>query len=506
MGIGTFVALIPPILAIVLCLVSKEVNLSLAAGVVAGALLFTGFDPFSAANIVIEVGSSEVGDNFAIIAFLVLLGMMVALMNVSGASRRYADWATRKIKTKRTSLLATVALGVIIFMDDYFSCLTVGTVMRPITDTKKISREKLAYIIDSTAAPVCIIAPVSSWAAAVSSSLPEGSAIDGFQLFMQTIPANFYAIFSIIMVLIVIIGGFNMGMMKRDEAAAENGTYEYTELAEAEDETLGNGKIVDLVLPVIVLIFFCLLGMLYTGGLFEGVGIAQAFADCDAGTGLTIGALFSLVVTAIIYLPRRVITWRTFMECLLTGTKLMIQPILILFFAWTLSAICGEGYLDAGGFVSGLLSQESLALGFLPALFFLVGLGLAFATGTSWGTFAILLPIGVTVLGDSITPLMVICCAAILGGAVAGDHLSPISDTTIMSSTGAGCVHVKHVSTQLPYGLTVAAISVVCYLVSGFTQNYVLGLVLGLVLLAATYLIGRVTFAKPIQATPAEQS
>lgn len=500
MGIGTFVALIPPIVAIVLCLLSKEVNLSLAAGVAVGALIYCGFDPFTACTTILTVGGDKVGGNFSIIVFLILLGMMVALMNMSGATHRYAEWASKRLRTKKSSLLATMALGIIVFMDDYFSCLTVGTVMRPITDTKKVSREKLAYIIDSTAAPICIIAPVSSWAAAVSSSLPEGSSIDGFGLFLQTIPANFYAILSLIMVFIVIVGGYNMGAMRADEAAAADGSYVYSDPSRVEETgEAGNGRIIDLVLPVLVLIFMCLLCMLYTGGLFEGENVADAFANCDAMTGLAMGSIFSVLITALIYLPRKVVTGKQFLDCLVSGTKLMVSPILILFFAWTLSAICGADYLNAGGYVGNVLTNSSLSMSLVPCIFFVVGLGLAFATGTSWGTFAILLPIGVTILGDSISSITVISCAAILGGAVCGDHLSPISDTTIMSSTGAECVHVKHVSTQLPYGITVATASFIGYLIAGFTLNYALGFVVALALLLLFVLVGSRTFAKPLE-------
>lgn len=392
-------------------------------------------------------------------------------------------------------MLATMALGIIIFVDDYFNCLTVGTVMRPITDKHQISREKLAYIIDSTAAPICIIAPISSWAAAVSSSLPDGSSIDGFQLFMQTIFCNYYSWLSLGMVLLTILLSVDFGKMRMYEERAIHGELEYEE--EKESALTGNGKVVDLILPVVALIAFSIISMLYTGGLFDGgVSVADAFANCDAILGLAMGAAFSVVFVAVLYLPRKIVTPKEFLDGLVQGFINMVPATLILTFAWTLSGICGVEYLNAGGFVASVVEQYSIPLVAMPAIFFVVALLLAFSTGTSWGTFAILLPITVSVFGDQLLLLTSITTAAVLGGAVCGDHISPISDTTILSSTGAGCSHINHVETQMQYGLVVALITMVCYLVSGLTANTLIGLAVGLALLAGFLLMAKAYYRK----------
>ena len=482
----TFWALVPPILAIIISLITKEVNLSLIIGIVVGCGLYCGFNPFTTTTTMFDIMSSKVYGNMGVLFFIILLGMIVHLMNMSGATYEYAKWASKRLKTRKQSLLATVALGIIIFVDDYFNCLTVGTVMKPIIDKHKISREKLAYIIDSTAAPICIIAPISSWAAAVSSSLPDGSSIDGFQLFMKSIFCNYYSWLSLGMILLTIIFSLDFGKMREFERKALNEELVLT------DESCSDhhGKVIDLLLPVIALIAFSIISMLYTGGFFAGgISIGDAFANCDAILGLAMGAAFSVVFVALLYLLRKIVTSKEFVDGLVQGFINMVPATLILTFAWTLSGICGGDYLNAGGFVAAMVEKYSISFSFMPAIFFIIALLLAFSTGTSWGTFAILLPITVSVFGDELLPLTAITTAAVLGGAVCGDHISPISDTTILSSTGAGCKHINHVSTQMQYGLIVAVLSVLCYLISGFTQNGWIGFIAGFVMLVVFVII-----------------
>lgn len=482
----TFWALVPPILAIIISLITKEVNLSLIIGIVVGCGLYCGFNPFTTTTTMFDIMSSKVYGNMGVLFFIILLGMIVHLMNMSGATYEYAKWASKRLKTRKQSLLATVALGIIIFVDDYFNCLTVGTVMKPIIDKHKISREKLAYIIDSTAAPICIIAPISSWAAAVSSSLPDGSSIDGFQLFMKSIFCNYYSWLSLGMILLTIIFSLDFGKMREFERKALNEELVLT------DESCSDhhGKVIDLLLPVIALIAFSIISMLYTGGFFVGgISIGDAFANCDAILGLAMGAAFSVVFVALLYLLRKIVTSKEFVDGLVQGFINMVPATLILTFAWTLSGICGGDYLNAGGFVAAMVEKYSISFSFMPAIFFIIALLLAFSTGTSWGTFAILLPITVSVFGDELLPLTAITTAAVLGGAVCGDHISPISDTTILSSTGAGCKHINHVSTQMQYGLIVAVLSVLCYLISGFTQNGWIGFIAGFVMLVVFVIV-----------------
>lgn len=432
---ASFWALIPPILAIIISLITKEVNLSLVIGIIVGCGVYCRFNPFTTVTTMFDIMSSKVYGNMGVLFFIVLLGMIVHLMNMSGATHEYAKWASKKLKTRKQSMLATMALGIIIFVDDYFNCLTVGTVMRPITDKNKVSREKLAYIIDSTAAPICIIAPISSWAAAVSSSLPDGSTIDGFQLFMKTIFCNYYSWFSLGMILLTVLFSADFGKMREFEKKAVNG--ELNIEANEETNTERRGKVLDLILPVVFLIAFSILSMLYTGGLFEGASIGDAFANCDAILGLAMGAAYSVIFVALLYLPRKIVTPKEFLDGLVQGFINMVPATLILTFAWTLSGICGTDYLNAGGFVASVVEKYSISLNLMPAIFFVVALLLAFSTGTSWGTFAILLPITVSVFGNQLLPLTAITTAAVLGGSVCGDHISPISDTTILSSTGA---------------------------------------------------------------------
>ena len=479
---ATIWALLPPIVAIVLALITKEVYISLLIGILSGALFFTDFHVMDALGTTFGIMSEKVGENTNILVFLVLLGMLVALMSKSGASQAYGAWASHKIKTRRGVSFATAGLGALIFVDDYFNCLTVGTVMRPVTDRFHISRAKLAYIIDATAAPVCILAPISSWAAAVGSSLPDDSSIDGFSLFLQTIPFNLYALLTIVMVFFLLAFNFDFGKMKRYEEKHQN---EFMQKAEEEnkEKSFRKGRVFDLVLPIVVLIVLCIAAMLYTGGILEGANIIDAFAGCDSSLSLVYGSFFTLIFVFILYIPRRVISFTEFTNSLVEGFKAMVPAILILTFAWTLSGVCSEEYLNAGGFVKALVSGNQMETGIFPGVFFLIALGLAFATGTSWGTFGILIPIAVAVFGELESGILVITVAAILAGAVCGDHISPISDTTILSSTGANCNHIDHVSTQLPYALIVAACSFIGYIIAGFTENGWIGLGIGTLLL-----------------------
>lgn len=478
--------LLPPIIAIALALITKEVYSSLLLGILAGGLLFTGFNPLHAVETTFEVMGSKLGENINICIFLVLLGILVSLVTKSGASRAYGDWASKTIRSRRGAAYATSFLGIFIFVDDYFNCLTVGTVMRPVTDRYGVTRAKLAYIIDATAAPVCIIAPISSWAAAVGSSLPESSSIDGFSLFLQTIPMNLYALLTIGFLIWLMGADFDFGPMGRYEA--EHKDDDLTQL-EQTHVVGGAGKVYDLILPICVLIALCIAGMLYTGGIFEGVGVIDAFAGCDSSTSLVLGSFFTLIFTFLLYIPRRILTFSQFCEAFTEGFKAMVPAILILTLAWTLSGVCSEEYLDIGGFVSSIVDGESMIAMLMPAIFFLISLGLAFATGTSWGTFGILIPIAVAVFGDAGGTMLVMTVAACLSGAVCGDHVSPISDTTILASAGAQCNHIDHVSTQMPYALLIAAICFVGFLIGGLMGNGFVALVVGVALLVAAILV-----------------
>ncbi len=486
-------ALLPPVIAIVLALITKEVYSSLFVGILTGGLLYANFNLELMINTIFfnEDGGMvyKLADswNVGILIFLVVLGALVALMNKAGGSAAFGKWASSKIKNRVGAQLATIALGVLIFVDDYFNCLTVGGVMRPVTDKHKVSRAKLAYIIDATAAPVCIIAPISSWAAAVTSSVPEDSGINGFTTFLQTIPCNYYALFTIATMLFFVIAKVDFGSMKKHELNALNGDLFTTPERpyDESNETVSDskGKIEDLVLPVAVLIVACVFSMLYTGGFMSGTGFVDAFANSDASVGLVIGSFIALIFTFFFYMFREVVTFDEFMACIPEGFKAMVSPILILTFAWTLSGV--TGLLGADVYVANLVEGSATVLqSLLPAIIFLVAVGLSFATGTSWGTFGILIPIvlGVFPAGN----MMVISIAACLAGAVCGDHCSPISDTTILASAGARCHHVNHVSTQLPYALLVAAVSFVAYVIAGLTRNGWIGLIGGLVILIAT--------------------
>ena len=470
--VGTFWSLVPPVIAIALALVTKEVYMSLFIGILAGALLYANFSPVATAEAIFDVMISKLGDswNIGILIFLVFLGIMVALMTRAGGSTAYGEWANKKITSRRGAMLSTFGLGALIFVDDYFNCLTVGSVMRPVTDRYNISRAKLAYIIDATAAPICIIAPISSWAAAVS-GYTSG---DGFALFLQTIPFNLYALLTIIMVVYMACSDFDFGPMAKFEHNARttgdlhSGSSDYH--SERELPVTGKGRVIDLVLPVLFLIASCITCMVYTGGFFEGVDFITAFANCDAAMGLVLGSFASLVFTFLLYIPRKVISFKEFAECIPEGFQMMVSAIIILILAWTLGGFCSD-MLGAGAFVDAALEGNAISTGIFPVVLFLIATGLAFATGTSWGTFSILIPIATEIFAEG-SPLLVIAIAAVLAGAVCGDHISPISDTTIMASAGAQCNHVNHVSTQLPYAMVVAAACVVGYLVAGFTQNW----------------------------------
>ncbi len=499
---STVLALAPPVIAIVLALVTKEVYSSLFIGVLSGALLYSNFDLIGAVNAIVNDGLiANVADswNAGILIFLVLLGIMVALVNAAGGSAAFGRWAKTHVKTRTGAQLATFALGVLIFIDDYFNCLTVGSVMRPVTDGHKISRAKFAYIIDATAAPVCMIAPISSWAAAVTSVVGEEN---GLAYFIRAIPYNFYSLLTIVMVISLAIMKLDYGPMLRHEKNALNGDLfsDANHVDTADEEVSPKGKVIDLVLPILVLIASCIIGMIYTGGFFDAesgsyFNLATAFANSDASAGLSWGALIATVLTILYLVARRVITFQTAMNAIPKGFCAMVPAILILVFAWTLGGIT-RGMLGADIFVKTAIggAAESLAA-FLPAVIFLIAFGLAFATGTSWGTFGILLPIVITVFAGA-GEILIISMSACLAGAVCGDHCSPISDTTIMASAGAQCNHVNHVSTQLPYALTVAGVSVVAYILAGFIQNWLIVLPIAIVLMIATLFVIKAATAK----------
>ena len=467
-------ALLPSVVAIALALITKEVYTSLFTGIIIGALLNSNFNLERALNTFLfqENGGmvSKLADswNVGILIFLVLLGILVSVLNRAGGSAAFGHWAADHIKTKVGAQLATMVLGVLIFVDDYFNCLTVGSVMRPVTDRHKVSRVKLAYIIDATAAPICIIAPISSWAAAVTSSVPADAQINGFAVFLQTIPYNLYAFLTIIMVFALSVMKMDFGPMSVYEKNAQNGdlfTVHDAGSTQQEESVYKQGvKVIDLLLPVGVLIFSCIVGMVYTGGFFSGNDFINAFASADASQGLVLGGFVTLIFTFIYMMLRDVLTFKEFTECIPKGFEAMIAPILILTMAWTLSGM--TNLLGAKEFVAGLVQNSANAFqGFLPVIIFLVAAFLAFATGTSWGTFGILIPIVLGVFPEG--QMMVISIAACLAGAVAGDHCSPISDTTIMASAGGQCNHVSHVSTQLPYVITVSAVCCVGYILIG---------------------------------------
>ena len=508
---ATILSLLPPIIAIALALITKEVYSSLFIGILAGGLLFTNFNLVATMEHVFVDGMiSQLSDswNVGILIFLVILGGMVMLMNRAGGSAAFGRWASEHVKTKVGAQLATIALGVLIFIDDYFNCLTVGSVMRPLTDKHGISRAKLSYLIDATAAPVCIIAPISSWAAAVTGFVDGANGLD---LFMRAIPYNFYAILTIVMMLTLTIGKFDYGPMRLAEMADHLEKNQDRRVAAsitgAEDQPTppisSKGKVIHLLFPIIVLIINCVIGMIYTGGFFDAesegyLSFMIAFSASDASVGLVYGSVVSMIVTIIFYLATRVLSFNECMNAIPEGFKSMVPAILILSFAWTLKAMTDS--LGAAEYVAGIVDKVAhidALMSLIPAIVFLVGCGLAFATGTSWGTFGILIPIVVDVFGaDMGNELMIVAISACMAGAVMGDHCSPISDTTIMASAGAQCEHIQHVSTQIPYVLTVAVVSLVCYIISGFIRNWLICLPLGIVLMIAVLLVIRAMEAK----------
>ncbi len=485
---NSFWSLVPAIVAIVLALCTKEVYSSLFIGIVIGGLFFaidaaSGFAGFF--NHIFKDGMiSQLSDswNVGILVFLVVLGTMVALMNRAGGSAAFGNWAKKHIKTKIGAQVATICLGILIFIDDYFNCLTVGSVMKPVTDKYGVSKSKLAYLIDATAAPVCIIAPISSWAAAVSGFVSEGE--NGIALFCKAIPFNFYAFFTLIMMFAMVFMRFEYGTMSAYEKALDSMANDDSEPDSSEEDNAKNGKVIDLVLPIVLLIVFCVLGMIYTGGFFsaqvagenEGEMVAnssylnfiEAFAASDASVGLVLGSFAAYILTLIFYITRKVISFKAAMLCLPDGFKAMVPAILILTLAWTLKAMTDS--LGAASYVAGLVEGSAQGFqNFLPAIIFVIALFLAFATGTSWGTFGILIPICIAAFPEG--ALRIISISACMAGAVCGDHISPISDTTIMASAGAQCDHVNHVSTQMPYAFSVAGVSFVTYVIAGFTQS-----------------------------------
>ena len=500
---ATIWALLPPLVAIILALITKEVYSSLFVGIVVGALLYSGFKFEGTVTQIFEGGIIKVlsdSYNVGILIFLVILGSVVCMMNKAGGSAAFGRWASKKIHTRVGAELAAIVLGILIFIDDYFNCLTVGSVMRPVTDRHHVSRAKFAYLIDATAAPVCIIAPISSWAAAVSGFV-EGQ--DGLAIFVKTIPYNFYAILTIVMMVGMVLMKTEFGAMRTHEINALNGDL-YTTSARpyenaTDDETPNpRGKVIDLVIPIVVLVICCVISMIYTGGFFSGTDFVTAFSQSDASTGLAMGSAFGLVFAIIFYMIRRVINFRDCMGCIPEGFKAMVPAIMILTFAWTLKAMTDS--LGAAVFVEE--AMRSVAGGIeviLPAIIFLVGCGLAFATGTSWGTFGILIPIVVAVFEKSSPEMMIISMSACMAGAVCGDHCSPISDTTIMASAGAQCDHVTHVSTQLPYAILAAAVSFVTYIVAGFVKTAWIALPVGIVLMLIVLFVIKMMNPMPVE-------
>ncbi len=463
-------------------LITKEVYSSLFIGILVGGLFYSNFNIVGCLVHIFDEGLvAQLSDsyNVGILLFLVFLGIIVSLMNKAGGSAAFGNWASEHVKSRVGVQLATVLLGCLIFIDDYFNCLTVGSVMRPVTDREKISRAKLAYLVDATAAPVCIIAPISSWAAAVSGFAPEGT--NGLMLFIQAIPYNYYALLTLVMMICLILFKLDYGPMLREERNAAEGVYRNSSRMSPDGET-GKGGVADLVVPIIVLIISSVVGMIYTGGFFEGSSFVDSFANSDASRGLVYGSFTAMVITILFYLVRRVLSFKNCMDCLSTGFIAMVPAIMVLSLAWTLKSMTDS--LGATEYIAGVVEGSAGSLmNFLPAIIFVIAAAMAFATGTSWGTFGILIPITLKVFPiESGNPLAVICVSACMAGAVCGDHCSPISDTTIMSSAGAQCDHILHVNTQLPYAVTAAAISFVTYLIAGFSKNGYIALVTGVAL------------------------
>lgn len=497
MFVNTFWSLLPAVVAIALALITKEVYSALFVGIVCGGLLYAGFAPVPALNHVLNDGiiaSLSDAYNVGILVFLVALGTMVMLMNRAGGSAAFGRWSAAHIKSRVGAQLATMLLGVLIFIDDYFNCLTVGSVMRPLTDKHNISRAKLAYLIDATAAPICIIAPVSSWAAAVSGFV-EGA--NGFELFIRAIPYNFYAFLSIVMIMVLAVRKFDFGPMKRAEEIMTTGEILDPSITGAEDQPTPpvsqKGRVYHLLVPVVMLIISCIAGLLYSGGFFSGVDFVTAFSEADAAVGLSMGSVVAVILTIILFLATRVISFKDCMNAVPEGFKSMVPAILILTFAWSLKAMTDS--LGAKEYVASIVdtfAQNGVIMSLLPAFVFVIGCLLAFATGTSWGTFGVLIPIVVKVFHSNMSnELMIIAISACMAGAVCGDHCSPISDTTIMASAGAECDHLLHVSTQLPYAILVAIVSFVCYIFTGFIRNWLICLPVSVILMVVVLLVAQ---------------
>lgn len=499
---ATVYALLPPIIAIVLALITKEVYSSLFIGIFAGAVIYSNFSfTGTIEHLFVNGFIASIADsyNIGILLFLVVLGAIVILMNKAGGSAAFGRWASKHIKSKVGAQLATIALGILIFVDDYFNCLTVGSVMRPVSDKFNVSRAKLAYIIDATAAPVCIIAPISSWAAAVSGFVSE-SEISGFSLFIKAIPYNFYALLTIVMMIAIVCMKFDYGPMKKHELNAAKGDLFSSDDAEMfkaleNSDVNKNGSMWDLIAPVVVLVIACVFGMIYTGGFFSGESFIDAFANSDASQGLVYGSFAGLIFAVIYFLCRKVLSFKQCMESIPEGFKAMVPAIMILACAWTLKTMTDS--LGAKVFIAEFVRNYAAAFtSFLPAIVFLIAVGLAFSTGTSWGTFGILIPIVLAVFGDISQEISIISISACMAGAVCGDHCSPISDTTIMASAGSQSNHINHVSTQLPYAITVAVVSFISYIIAGFVQNAAIMLPISIILMIGTVLVIKLVVSK----------
>lgn len=494
-------SIVPPIVAIALALITKEVITSLLIGILSGGLIYTGGNIISALETVFELMGTKLGDNALMLVFLTMLGSLVMVMNMAGGSFAYGKWASKKIKSKKMAKLATSFLGMLIFIDDYFNCLTVGAVMKPIVDENKVSRAKLAHIIDSTAAPVCILAPVSSWAASVVAVIGDTGVKNPMSVFLSTIPMNVYPILTLLLILYFCTSDIEIGVMEKYEL---NDTSRILENEEVGYEYSKNGKVYDLVVPILVLIFVTVTMMLKTGGFFsDGVGAAAAFGDANVNLSLVIGAFFAIAVSFVMYIPRKLLKFEEFMKGIVEGMKTMVSAIVILSLAWTIGGITSDEFLNTGSYIASLISNSTMPMWLLPAIIFVVGAFLSFSTGTAWGTFGILIPIMVPILmHTNHMHYLTIVLAAIFSGSVFGDHCSPISDTTILSSAGAGCDHIAHVSSQLPYAISVGSASALAFLVSGIIGKPALTLPIGIAILAViVFVLKRMTINKYIKNT-----
>lgn len=494
-------SIVPPIVAIALALITKEVITSLLIGILSGGLIYTGGNIIAALETVFELMGTKLGDNALMLVFLTMLGSLVMVMNMAGGSFAYGKWASKKIKSKKMAKLATSFLGMLIFIDDYFNCLTVGAVMKPIVDENKVSRAKLAHIIDSTAAPVCILAPVSSWAASVVAVIGDTGVKNPMSVFLSTIPMNVYPILTLLLILYFCTSDIEIGVMEKYEL---NDTSRILENEEVGYEYSKNGKVYDLVVPILVLIFVTVTMMLKTGGFFsEGLGAAKAFGNANVNLSLVIGAFFAIAVSFVMYIPRKLLKFEEFMKGIVEGMKTMVSAIVILSLAWTIGGITSDEFLNTGSYIASLISNSTMPMWLLPAIIFVVGAFLSFSTGTAWGTFGILIPIMVPILmHTNHMHYLTIVLAAIFSGSVFGDHCSPISDTTILSSAGAGCDHIAHVSSQLPYAISVGSASALAFLVSGIIGKPALTLPIGIAILAViVFVLKRMTINKYIKNT-----